>query len=149
MKEWLDQFLSDFHREYLKELGFKKARRTFSREKDSYWERFNFQGSRTNYPDRANWRFYLNVGVEFKDLEPRKYWSLFQDTHWSQRMKSVVDSAPGVYEYNVGTNREILMRELFSCIQRASEKIGRESANIRSHYLAHDDSMMYRFTEPN
>lgn len=149
MKEWLDQFLSDFHREYLKELGFKKARRTFSRDKDSYWERFNFQGSTSNYPDRANWRFFLNVGIEFKDLEPLRNWSGFPHTHWANRIESVVKNAPGIYHYNLSTNREVLMRELYSYIQRASEKIGRESASIRSHYLAHDDSMMYRFAETN
>jgi hypothetical protein len=62
MKEWLDEFLSDFHRGYLKEPGFKKARRTFSRDMGDYWERFNFQGSMSNYPDHESWRFYLNVG---------------------------------------------------------------------------------------
>ena len=149
MKDWLDQFLSDFHWEYLKELGFKKARRTFSRDKDSYWERFNFQGSTSNYPDRANWRFYINVGAEFKDLEPNRYWSGFPHTHWSGRIESVVKSAPGIYEYNLSTNREVLMRELFSYIQRASEKIESESTNIRSHYLADDFSKVYRFAEPN
>jgi len=45
MKEWLDQFLSDFHQNYLEELGFKKARRTFSRDMSEYWERFSFQES--------------------------------------------------------------------------------------------------------
>jgi hypothetical protein len=39
MKEWLDQFLSHFNQDYLKELGYKKARRTFSRDMGSYWER--------------------------------------------------------------------------------------------------------------
>jgi len=135
IKEWLDQFLSEFHQSYLKELGYKKARRTFSRDMGSYWERFNFQGSTSNYPDRDIWRFYLNVGVEFKDLESRRYWSLFPHTHWSARVDSVVRNAPSQYEYNSRTNREVLMRELLFYLQRASEKIARESADIRSHYL--------------
>jgi len=140
MKEWLNQFLSDFHHRYLKGLGYKKVSRTFSRDMGSYWERFNFQGSRSNDPDRDNWRFYLNVGVEFKDLESRRYWSLFPHTHWSVRVESVVRNAPRQYEYNSHTNREVLMRELFFYLQSASEKIARESADIRSHYLSGDST---------
>ena len=140
LKEWLNQFLSEFHRGYLKELGYKKASRTFSRDMGSYWERFNFQGSRSNDPDRDKWRFYLNVGVEFKDLEPRKYWSLFPHTHWSTRVESIVHKAPRQYEYNSRTNRETLRRELFSYLQSASEKIARESANIRIQYLSDEST---------
>lgn len=145
MKKWLDQFLGDFHRGYLKKLGFTKVRRTCSRDMGEYWERFNFQGSMSNYPDRENWRFYLNVGVEFKDLVPRQYWSLFPHTHWSERVESVVPSAPRVYEYNLRTDREAMMGELFSYIQRASEKIAMEHAGIRSHYLGDDSLKVYKF----
>jgi hypothetical protein len=147
MKEWLDQFLSDFHRGYLKELGFKKTRRTFSRDMGDYCERFNFQGSTSNYPDHESWRFYLNVGVEFKGLESRRYWSLFPHTHWAVRVASVVPSAPSKYEYNLQTNREGLMLQLSSYLQRASEKIARESEGIRLHYLAGDSTKGYIFDE--
>lgn len=135
MKEWLDQFLSDFHRAYLKKLGFKKVRRTFSRDMGSHWERFNFQGSTSNYPDHDDWRFYLNVGVEFTDLEPGRNWSYFPHTHWAGRMETVVSSAPSAWTYKPNTDRERLMRELASHILKASQKMAAEAAGLRNYYL--------------
>ena len=44
-KAWLAQLLSELHRESLKPAGFRKEGNTFSRDRGSYTERFNFQGS--------------------------------------------------------------------------------------------------------
>ena len=135
MNKWLNQFLSDFHQAYLKKLGFKKVRHTFSRDMGSYWERFNFQGSAWNGAGDEYWTFYLNVGVEFKDLEPERNWSYFAHTHWADRMETVVSSAPSAWDYNLDTDREALMESLASYILKASEKIATEIAGLRSHYL--------------
>ena len=45
MKQWMATFFSEFHKEYMKPLGFKKDDQTFSRHMGEYQERFNFQGS--------------------------------------------------------------------------------------------------------
>jgi hypothetical protein len=78
LKDWLPNFLSEFHRSQLKPLGFKKERRTFWRDMGAYRECFNFQGDEFN--GVAGWRFYLNVGVEFGDLPAREHWSGFPHT---------------------------------------------------------------------
>ena len=135
MNKWLDQFLSGFHQAYLKKLGFRKVRHTFSRDMGSYWERFNFQGSAWNGAGKDYWTFYLNVGVEFKDLEPERNWSYFPHTHWADRIQTVVSDAPGGWDYNLDTDREALMQELASYILQASEKMAAESSGLRSHYL--------------
>ncbi|MEP6896698.1 MAG: DUF4304 domain-containing protein [Chloroflexota bacterium] len=91
-KDWLPIFLSEFHKTHLKPLGFKKVRRTFSRDMGSYWERFNFQGSDSNGIN--GWKFYLNVGVEFKDLPAESYWAGFPNTHWTSRIEGLVKNSP-------------------------------------------------------
>jgi hypothetical protein len=78
LKDWLPNFLSEFHRSQLKPLGFKKERRTFWRDMGAYRECFNFQDDEFN--GVAGWRFYLNVGVEFGDLPAREHWSGFPHT---------------------------------------------------------------------
>ena len=147
MNKWLNQFLSDFHQAYLKKLGFKKVRHTFSRDKDDYWERFNFQGSAWNSAENKYWTFYLNVGVEFKDLEPRRNWSYFPQTHWADRIQSVVSGAPGGWDYNLNTDPEALMQELASYILKASEEMAAEILGLREHYLEGRHMEHYPFAE--
>ena len=148
MNKWLDQFLTDFHQAYLKKLGFRKVRHTFSRDMGSHWERFNFQGSASNGAGAQYWKFYLNVGVEFKDLELERNWSGFTHTHWADRMETVVSGAPPSWNYNLDTDREALMQELASYILRAGEKIAAESSGLRSHYLGgHYMQRRYPFAE--
>src|SRR5215213_1963631 len=105
MNKWLDQFLTDFHQTYLKELGFRKVRHTCSRDMGSYWERFNFQGSTSNGAGSQYWKFYLNVGAEFKDIEPERNWSGFAHTHWADRIETVVSGAPPSWGYDLDTDR--------------------------------------------
>lgn len=72
MNQSVESSLSEFHRQQLKPLGFKKVRHTFSRDKETYVERFNFQGSAWNTSESNEpWLFYINVGIEFKDLPDR------------------------------------------------------------------------------
>lgn len=145
MNKWLNQFLSEFHQAYLKKLGFKKVRHTFSRDMGDYWERFNFQGSAWNGASDQYWTFYLNVGVEFKDLEPRRHWSYFPHTHWAERIQTVVSDAPADWEYNLNTDRHALMRELASYMSRASEKMATENSGLRGYCLEGQHTKLYSF----
>jgi hypothetical protein len=85
MQKWVSNFFSELHRNHLKQLGFKKVRHTFSRDAGDYGERINFQGSAWNFSNEP-WDFYINVGMEFKDLPAREYWTLLPHTHWSRRI---------------------------------------------------------------
>ncbi len=133
MKEWLDKFLSEFHKSRLKNLGYKKSRRTFSRDMGNYWERFNFQGSMSNGLNE-DWRFYINIGIEFKELTPRKYYSYFANTHWANRIESVVKTASGIWYYNSTTNQKDLMSQLVPLFDLVSKELSSESNLIRISY---------------
>lgn len=145
MKKWLDEFLSEFHKNHLKELGFKKVRRTFSRDMSNYWERFNFQGSSWNSSDEENWRYYINVGIEFKDLDERKYWSYFPHTHWSGRIESVVNESSELGEYSERTDKTELAEKLEKYILEASAKMANEIKGLRAHYLENRHLEIYKF----
>jgi hypothetical protein len=147
MGAWLDNFLRDFHRNHLKNLGFKKVRRTFSRDKGEYWERFNFQGSFSNNSESTIWYYYINVGVEFKYLEPRKYWSYFPNTHWASRIESVVADASSVGEYTEQTEKILLEKQLLNHFLTASEKMADEIDGLRDHYLKNKHLETYQFND--
>ena len=135
MKSWLPTLLSELHRESLKPQGYRKERRTFVRDCGAYKERYNFQGSSWNGTG-VKWRFYLNVGLEFTDLEPRQIWSYFANTHWATRIPSVVPEAPHWWDYSEQTDRAEIKKELAQLICRASEGLKVEASNIRNRYLA-------------
>ena len=135
MKKWLPVLLSEFHREVLKPQGYRKEGKTFVRDCGSYKERYNFQGSSWN-GSGVKWRFYLNVGLEFTDLEPERNWSYFANTHWATRIRSVVPDAPRWWEYSEKTNRAEIKKELAHLIGRASESLKAEASNTRSEYVA-------------
>ena len=147
MKKWLDEFLSEFHKNHMKELGFKKVRRTFSRDKGEYWERYNFQGSAWNYPDQKDWRYYINIGVEFKDLKRLEHWSYFPQTHWAARIGAVVKSAPAIKEYNENTDKTELAKKLKENILEASKKISEKIEILRKNYLEGKHLEKYPFNE--
>ncbi len=134
LKEWLPHFLSEFHQAQLKPLGFKKERRTFSRDMGSYWERFNFQGDEFN--GIAGWKFFLNVGVEFKDLVPRVYWSGFPHTHWTTRTETLVPGSPKEWEYGADAETFVLAYTLRQVMMRASQAIADDIDRIRERVLA-------------
>jgi hypothetical protein len=91
---YVNQFFSDLQKQYLKKLGYKKERHTFYREYPEYIERIQFQGSPWNSADTP-WRFYINVGVQFRDLPRRQPDRDFPNTHAHSRIEKVVpDSDP-------------------------------------------------------
>ena len=132
-KVWLPTFLSEFHKTQLKPAGFKKIRHTFSRDMGLYWERFNFQGSDSNGIN--GWRFYLNVGVEFKEIPPEKYWSGFPNTHWSTRSEFLVQNSPKEWMYGIYTDKENLSKKLSEVIHVASKVMANNLNKIRREYL--------------
>jgi hypothetical protein len=135
MQKWVSSFFSELHRNHLKQLGFKKVRHTFSRDAGDYWERINFQGSAWNNSNEP-WDFYINVGVEFKDLPERKYWALLPHTHWSRRIGEIVKDAPGGYEIAPNKNEVELATQIVIHIQKASATISLNIADIRSSYIS-------------
>jgi len=135
MQKWVSDFFSELHRNHLKQLGFKKVRHTFSRDAGDYWERINFQGSAWNNSNEP-WDFYINVGIEFKDLPERVYWSLLPHTHWSRRIRDIVENAQGSYEIAPNKNELELAEQIAAHIQKASEIIASDIANIRSSYIS-------------
>lgn len=147
MNKWLNQFLTDFHKTHLKKFGFSKVRHTFSRDMGKYWERFNFQSEAWNSAGNKYWKFYLNVGIEFKDLEPQKPWLYLSHTHWADRIKTVNPDAPYCWNYNLDTDREALMRELEAQILKASAKMANETAGLKRHYLKGKRLERYSFAE--
>ena len=132
LKTLLNTLLSDVHREHLKPVDG----RTFSRDKGNYFERFHFQGSTQNYAGVEDWRFYINVGVEFKDLEPRRWWSLFPHTHWATRIDALVSGAPSHWTYNLGTDREEFINEIAMLVNSASASMARDIDRIRQQCLS-------------
>jgi hypothetical protein len=135
MKNWLNDVLAELHKENLKPLGFTKVRHTFSRDCGTYWERFNFQGSTWNGTG-VKWRFYINVGIEFKDLNPNPHWSYFSHTHWAARVDKLASSAPEEWDYDASTDREELKVQLAQLIVEASRTLRSRTERIRREYLA-------------
>jgi hypothetical protein len=134
LKTWLPAFLSEFHRAQLRALGYRKERRTFSRDMGAYWERFNIQGD--DYNGVAGWRFYLNAGVEFKDIPARIHWSGFPHTHWTNRMDRLVPGSPKDWEYDEDTEKFILAYTLRQVITQASQVMAGDIDRIRELVLA-------------
>jgi len=101
----------------------------------TYWEHFNFQASQWNGAPGVHWSFYLNVGVEFKDLERRKNYVFLAQTHCAGRIEQIVLSAPHAWRYNAETNREALIRELLPLIESASQIMACNITHLRSQYV--------------
>jgi hypothetical protein len=135
VKDWLPKLLSELQAERLKGAGFRKKARTFSRDRGDYWERFNFQGSAWNGA-ASSWRFYVNVGIEFKDLPEQKYWSYFAHTHWAGRLEQLVTSAPAQWEYDASTERHAVKERLHELLLAASTELASRAPAIRQQYLA-------------
>jgi hypothetical protein len=52
----------------MKPRGFTKKRHTFCRDRETYVERFQIQGSTWNSSTSSDWVFYLNAGLFWPDL---------------------------------------------------------------------------------
>ena len=100
---------------------------------DSYWERFNFQGSDSNGIN--GWQFYLNVGIEFKDLPAEIYWSGFPHTHWTTRIEELVPNSPKIWKYDIATDKELLAKKLLDVINMASQVMIKDAREIRKKHL--------------
>ncbi len=146
VKEWLNTFLSELHRAYLKPRGFRKHGRTLSLDAGTYYLRFNFQGSDSNGLYET-WKFYINTGVEFKDLEPETYWHTFAHTHWAVRIKYVVAEAPDAWRYTLNTDRNALAAELVGLIDKTTANVAGDAGRIRNRYLAKKDAQSARFNQ--
>jgi hypothetical protein len=135
LKDWLASLLSELHREFLKPLGFKKHRHTLSRDRETYVERFNFQGSASSSSQEK--RFYLNVGIEFSDLEPgTRNWVYFPNTHWAVRVRELVDGAPEHWDCDESTDCGDLKRQLAQLIAKASESLANCAGEFRAIHTA-------------
>jgi len=134
MQKWVSDFFSELHRNHLKQLGFKKVRHTFSRDMGEYWERINFQGSAWNFSNEP-WMFYINVGIEFKDL-PEGSSILFSHTHWKRRIEEIIEKADDTYQITPGNNEDELGAQLATYIQTASQIIASDIKKIRRSYIA-------------
>jgi hypothetical protein len=134
-KAWLASLLSELHRESLKAARFRKEGSTFSRERDGYVERFNFQGS--NWSSSVETLFYLNVGVEFAEFGPAKHNRVyFKRTHWASRIEELVPGAPENWRCGEATDRAVVRAQLAMLITTASEQVAARLSELRAAYLA-------------
>lgn len=170
LKQAFQQFLTDFHRTQLKPLGFKKKGHTLSRDKGGYWERLNFQGSSYNGPDFESWTFYLNIGVEFKELHsaefdllprpepslfphgegvlPIDHWTYFGGTHWAIRLNDLLPDAPNGWDFTHKSDVEELGKLIFDLWMEASRLIEGDIGRVHASALRHEEALK-RVSEAN
>ncbi|MGD9561433.1 MAG: DUF4304 domain-containing protein [Pyrinomonadaceae bacterium] len=134
MKTWLDSLGSELHKNHLKALGYRKVRRTFSRDMGGYVERFNLQAS-WNAPGLKQWSYFVNVGVEFNDLPKKENWFGQPNVHWSQRIESILENVRDIGRYSERSNPTEQAIKLARYISESSEIVGKEILGIREHSL--------------
>ncbi len=122
-RSWLDCFLCEFHSAHMKPMGFKKSSHTFTRQHDGFRELVNFQGSRFNSPEVSPWRFHINVGVIFDDLETPAFSMGIAGSHWASRPNIMLDGMPLYWEFDAQTDGERLAGEIADVITRCSGKM--------------------------
>jgi hypothetical protein len=128
-----DEFTSLLHREYLKPIGFRKVRRTFSREHEKHIERYQLQGSAWN-TDGMPWTFYLNCGITFIGLPRREPDLDFPHAHASMRAGYFTDLA--LSKYDVSYDRMALTAEnVLDAIKDVSRFFMRRCEHLRTAYL--------------
>ena len=135
MQPRVKDFFSEFHRQKLKPIGFKKINHTFSRGQEIYIERFNFQGSAWNSSDiNEPWIFYINVGVQFDDL-PLPIPNLdFPKTHWNWRIESLLRCDNNGCELCFSSDMQKFSQKLLTGIESASHKLTENIVEIRRLY---------------
>lgn len=140
MKKCVDEFFSALHRSHLKPRGFKKVNRTFSRDLGSHWERINIQGSCWNSGNSNDpWVFFVNVGIEFKDLPQTNAFVYVRHTHWATRIEGIVSAAPNQYELQPNHENIELGDQLIAHIESASKYIAAQYETIYHDYIKHRD----------
>ncbi len=122
----VEHWISAFHREHLKPLGFRKTRHTFVRERDGYVEVFEIQGSAWNDRSRP-WRFYLNVNVRFPGLNDAI----------PARIGQLIADAPEHFELASAEDTDLAAR-LADYIVAASEWIASDVPSIRTAIEHHE-----------
>ena len=128
---WVDEFFSKLHVAYLKPRGFTKTRRTFSRDRGSYFERFNFQGSSWNSSSQEAWRFYLNAGVEFDDIPPDVDNRGFPKTHVYGRVNDFLNGCKSEFDLRESNHAE-LYPILVDLLENVSHSIAERLATLRA-----------------
>ena len=118
---FVDRFFSELQKQHLKQLGYKKERRTFSRELPEYIERIQFQGSQWNSADTP-WRFYINVGIQFRDLPRRHPDRDFPNTHAHGRIENLVSTGGGFFELTEQNAKEML-ENISTLVTKASNAL--------------------------
>jgi hypothetical protein len=132
MHESVSQFFSALHRDYLKPRRYKKVRHTFSRDMGGYTERVQFQGSAWNNAG-GPWTFYINFGVQFRDLPERVPCRDFPDTHCWTRIEYLVDDASKKYDIPANDTGSFAA-EITDCLDQASQAAERQISVIRKSY---------------
>jgi hypothetical protein len=136
MREIVNRFVSQLYLAKLKSLGFRRSGHTFRRKAESYVESFQIQGSAWNNSNttplilRASpepWRFYVNVGVRFLDINDLDD---SQQEHATGRIEGLVPESDGVYRLTA-QNLEQLVEEVGSHIARAREVLPETFPRVR------------------
>ena len=127
----VEQFLSWFHATRLKPAGYKKKGHAFSRKRADFSERIQLQGSAWN-DGKGPWRFYVNFGILFDGVPPRRPDRDFPGTHCWTRIENLVRGAPS--ELELSDNQEDVARRLAKMIEDASTRVGREVDGLRRRY---------------
>jgi len=130
MEAFVKNFFSVLHRDHLKPRGYTKERFTFSRDAGEFVERVQFQGSQWNSAGEP-WQFYINVGVQFKDLPPRSPDRDFPRTHAWSRIENIVPGIPAKYQVSP-TTVAALASELNTLLAQASASVSALASPARA-----------------
>lgn len=126
-----DKFFSELHRHHLRAKGYRKERRVFSRDHAEFTERVQFQGSSWN-SSGSPWVFYVNVGVQFRDLPRRRPDRDLPHSHCWARIESIVPDAPQEFEF--GSDDERLAGKLVHLLDLAHAEVSRRLSDLRERY---------------
>lgn len=113
LNERFNEILSEGIRPLLKEHGFAKSGRSFTRRRGPIYDRIHFQGSSVNSYAPPH-RFYVDVGVGSTDIDDVYLgWnndrSLKSEPILSGRWEHIVDGAPDQVEWDLDTDQVALI----------------------------------------
>ena len=129
-----DAFASTFHKRYMKPTGFKKKGHTFSRERSGFAEHYNIQGSAWNSAGTP-WRFYVNCGISFPDIQVPRPGSGMWKYHAHTRLEMLAPGAPSAYEVT-DQNQEAVLAQLNGHIEQCGAYFARRHQTLKESYLA-------------
>jgi len=114
MQTIVKTLINELDRSKLQPQGFRKIRHRFYRNKETYIEYFDIQGSSWN-SSNAPWRFYLNTAIDFIDI-PKGNSVQFQA---EGRIEWIVKGTKPHFELSTETYESLLI-EVPLLIERAS-----------------------------